>query len=131
MNTRTDVETLSIHHAPPGAQALVPSGFAEKAMASLMQLHGELVEEKERRVELFRRLMEKEQVIAELRMQLRLVEEQGGVSDPAPRVAIPRPISQAPMPRPQPAAPPPQRVRAPASPVSAPARAQLEGWKVW
>lgn len=54
---------------------MIPSGFAEKAMASLVQLHSELMDEKERRVDLYRRLSEKDQLIAELRMQVRLLEE--------------------------------------------------------
>src|SRR5215831_20434055 len=61
---------------------MVPMGYAEKSMASLMQLHGELMEEKERRVDLYRRLMDKEQALAELKMYVRLLEEklarQGG-----------------------------------------------------
>ena len=43
----------------PTAQ-MVPGDFAEKAMASLMSLHSELMDEKERRVELYRKLMERE-----------------------------------------------------------------------
>ncbi|MBX7115305.1 MAG: hypothetical protein K1X64_13330 [Myxococcaceae bacterium] len=55
-------------------QAFVPSGYAEKAMASLMQLHSELMDEKERRVDLYRRLMERDQVVAELRAYVKLLE---------------------------------------------------------
>ena len=54
---------------------LVPAPFAEKAMASLMQLHGELMDEKERRVDLFRRLMEREQSMAELKFYVKVLEE--------------------------------------------------------
>ena len=54
---------------------LVPASFAEKAMASLMQLHEDLCAEKEKRVELYRQLMEKEQALAELAMYVRLLEE--------------------------------------------------------
>jgi len=54
---------------------MVPSGYAEKAMASLLQLHTELMEEKERRVDLYRRLSEKEKTIAELRGYVRMLEE--------------------------------------------------------
>ena len=57
------------------AQSLVPAGYAEKAMASLMRLHTELMDEKERRVDLYRRLMEKEQALAELRMYAAMLEE--------------------------------------------------------
>lgn len=63
--------------SPRGPDAgLVPAGYAEKAMASLMQLHTELVDEKERRVELYRRLMEKEQTVAELKLTVKSLEEQ-------------------------------------------------------
>ena len=58
----------------PTAQ-MVPGDFAEKAMASLMSMHTELMDEKERRVELYRKLMEREQTVAELRMYIRLLEE--------------------------------------------------------
>jgi|SRR5215470_13535733 len=57
------------------APAMVPIGYAEKSMASLMQLHSELMDEKERRVDLYRRLMDKEQALAELKMYVRLLEE--------------------------------------------------------
>jgi hypothetical protein len=55
--------------------SLVPLGYAEKSMASLMQLHSELMNEKERRVDLYRRLMDKEQALAELKMYVALLEE--------------------------------------------------------
>ncbi len=68
------------------ATALVPAGYAEKAMASLMQLHSELMDEKEKRVELFRCLMEKEQALAELKMYVKLLEEKAVAAvAPAPR----------------------------------------------
>jgi hypothetical protein len=57
------------------ATQVVPAGYAEKAMASLMRLHGELMDEKEKRVDLYRRLMEKEQALAELRMYVELLEK--------------------------------------------------------
>lgn len=57
------------------APAMVPIGYAEKSMASLMQLHTELMDEKERRVDLYRRLMDKEQALAELKMYVRLLED--------------------------------------------------------
>jgi chromatin segregation and condensation protein Rec8/ScpA/Scc1 (kleisin family) len=73
----------------------VPASYAEKAMASLMQLHGELMDEKERRVELFRRLMEKEQAIAELKMYVKLLEERAGITTKAPEPAPePRVVSE-------------------------------------
>ena len=53
----------------------VPVSYAEKTMASLLQLHTELMEEKERRVELYRRLMEKDEALAELRYQVKILED--------------------------------------------------------
>jgi hypothetical protein len=100
----------------------VPAAYAEKAMASLMQLHGELMDEKERRVELFRRLMEREQALAELKMYVKILEEK--LSGP-PRVAplVAEPVS----PRP-PARPPAPPAVPPVAPRSA---VRPEGWKVW
>jgi hypothetical protein len=68
-----DTELMVRSVAPSGG--LVPIDYAEKAMGSLMQLHSELMEEKERRVDLYRRLMEREQAVAELRMYVKLLEE--------------------------------------------------------
>ncbi len=108
--------------AAPGSLP-VPASYAEKAMASLMQLHGELMDEKERRVELFRRLMEKEQAIAELKMYVKLLEERAGMTTKAPEPAPePRVVSE---PRVTPVAhhqmpPVPPRVGQ-----------RPEGWKVW
>jgi hypothetical protein len=67
-----------MHPLQAVSAAMVPAGYAEKAMASLMQLHCELMEEKERRVDLYRRLMEREQAVAELRMYVKLLEEKLG-----------------------------------------------------
>jgi hypothetical protein len=66
---------------------MVPASYAEKAMASLMQLHGELMEEKERRVELHRRLLEREQVVSELKMYVKILEERLGIASAAKKVA--------------------------------------------
>lgn len=68
-------DTTEVSLAARAHESQVPSSYAEKAMASLMQLHSELMEEKERRVDLYRRLMEKEQSLAELKMYVRLLEE--------------------------------------------------------
>ncbi len=114
----------------------VPAGYAEKAMASLMQLHSELMDEKERRVDLFRKLMEREQALAELRMYVKLLEEKVATHAPKAEAA---PGEEAPPPSPP---PPPQRVHASAHvrvvpPLRAPvppqinARVRPEGWKVW
>ncbi|MBX5483877.1 MAG: hypothetical protein IRZ16_18805 [Myxococcaceae bacterium] len=125
----------------------VPALFAEKAMASLMQLHGELMEEKERRVDLYRRLMEKEQAVAELRMYVRVLEEKLGISsgDAAPREASaqrPEPVTSA-APKGAAAARPanepdpsgvalPRRPSAPASRPVPPARPSAnDGWRAW
>jgi len=130
----------------PGPEGqLVPAGFAEKAMASIMQLHSELMDEKERRVDLYRRLMEREQALAELKMYVKLLEEK--VTPPkAEPVAKPPPAEMAPRPPAPPRQPaPPRPPRPPATPprvgVSATmrppvpprvgARPTSEGWKVW
>lgn len=114
----------------------VPSSYAEKAMASLMQLHGELMDEKERRVDLYRRLMEKEQALAELKMYVKLLEEraQGG----GDFVRSPLRSETAPAPRVDTAGsenaswtvPPPPRVP-PVVPPAPPRPGSREAWKVW
>ena len=116
----------------------VPVSYAEKAMASLMQLHSELMDEKERRVDLFRRLMEKEQALAELKMYVKLLEEKAAAAvAPAPREPLrvaPRPAPSTPVP---PAVPFVARtaaaVRAPAAPHTRPltSRPVPDGWKTW
>jgi hypothetical protein len=139
---------------------MVPGDFAEKAMASLMSLHTELMDEKERRVELYRKLMEREQTVAELRMYIRLLEEkaeQKPPPEPAPRPMVPM-ASLEPIPAPRRtapfanAAPPPREVESPVVPtpprpppasaysreptVAPPlpprmARPRVDGWKTW
>ena len=121
------------------AAQLVPASYAEKAMASLMQLHSELMDEKERRVELFRRLMEREQALAELKMYVKMLEDKVAAA-PAPVVAAPKP--------PEPPAPPtarpersrgtvpahPERNRAarvPPVPPQIASRPRVDGWKTW
>ncbi len=80
------------------SSAMVPIGYAEKSMASLMQLHTELMDEKERRVDLYRRLMDKEQALAELKMYVQLLEEkiakQGEEGSRVPRTASPAPSAK-------------------------------------
>lgn len=142
------VEVASPYAAPT---ALVPAGYAEKAMASLMQLHSELMDEKERRVDLYRRLMEKEQAVAELRMYVKLLEEKVGKGTealrPAP-VAEARPgrvstVAAPPLPRPMPQpsrpalrpqgptfAPAPSVRRSPPATASTSQRV-ADGWKTW
>jgi hypothetical protein len=132
-------------------QAFVPSGYAEKAMASLMQLHSELMDEKERRVDLYRRLMERDQVVAELRMYVKLLESKlpprpDPVTGAMPRAEEPapeRPAAASPprdgTPRVAPAYVAPQAPRAPAfsagfkPPPKPPAvnDARFDGWKQW
>lgn len=120
--------------ASSAATQLVPASYAEKAMASLMQLHSELMDEKERRVELFRRLMEREQALAELKMYVRVLEEQaarGRPPEPAQPQPSPAPVSALDVPPPP--ANPPRPVeprRAPVVPNVAPRRGP-EGWKSW
>ena len=118
---------------------MVPMGYAEKSMASLMQLHAELMEEKERRVDLYRRLMDKEQALAELKMYVRLLEEK--VSQPKPPAPPPRPITRerlrisvrpgAPVSNGAPRPPPrPQHARA-ESACSSADRPGTDGWRAW
>ncbi|MFT3708288.1 MAG: hypothetical protein QM817_11600 [Archangium sp.] len=117
------------------AAQLVPASYAEKAMASLMQLHTELMDEKERRVDLFKKLMEREQALAELKMYVKVLEER--LTPPAPP-PMPVPVMVAPV---QQAAPRPVVVpismappRPPATPPVPPRivqRAHVDGWKTW
>jgi hypothetical protein len=106
----------------------VPASYAEKAMASLMQLHGELMDEKERRVELYRRLMEREQALAELKMYVKMLEERVAAPPVADAPPVVRPVAQ-----PAPVhARPPQPARPPsAAPVPPRVGQRPEGWKVW
>ena len=109
------------------ASQLVPAGYAEKAMASLMQLHSELMDEKEKRVELFRRLMEREQALAELKMYVKLLEEKMSASTASPQPHQPSttPSSAAPPRAPRPA------LRVAPVPPRMPLRARVDGWKTW
>ncbi len=129
----------STENAVQDSFVMVPMGYAEKSMASLMQLHAELMEEKERRVDLYRRLMDKEQALAELKMYVRLLEEK--VSQPKPPPPPPRPIARerlrisvkpgAPASNgaPYPPSRPPQ-IR-PESPFPAAERSRTDGWRTW
>jgi hypothetical protein len=113
------------------APSFVPEGYAQKAMASLMQLHTELMGEKERRVELFRQLMEKEQAIAELKMYVKVLEER------LEKKAAAR--QRPPAPPPAPPAPPPRRARLAAVPPPPPPpkakaphpKVSSDGWRAW
>ncbi|MBL8920749.1 MAG: hypothetical protein JNJ54_17935 [Myxococcaceae bacterium] len=110
----------------------VPASYAEKAMASLMQLHGELMDEKERRVELYRRLMEKEQALAELKLYVKLLEERAGVKEvppaPEPRAGGQRPFTVVPR---EDAVGASGRPVTPVPPVPPRVGHRPEGWKVW
>jgi hypothetical protein len=117
---------------------MVPMGYAEKSMASLMQLHAELMEEKERRVDLYRRLMDKEQALAELKMYVRLLEEK--VSQPKPPPPPPRPIARERFRisvkrnagASNGAAGPPRPPQTRAESADAPAeRSSTDGWRTW
>ena len=111
------------------AAQLVPASYAEKAMASLMQLHSELMDEKERRVELHRRLMEREQAIAELKMYVKLLEDKQQPT--APPAEKPMPVAVAAEREAAKPTPPPLPRRAPPMPVQVGVRLRPEGWKVW
>ena len=118
---------------------LVPASYAEKAMASLMQLHSELMDEKERRVDLFRRLMEREQALAELKMYVKMLEEKMAAAPVTPKPIVMTPSEPPPAPIPQPApakvqSPLPYRVaasRVPPVPPQIAARPRVDGWKTW
>ena len=137
---------MNMHDALAGPSAqtqMIPGDFAEKAMASLMQMHSELMDEKERRVELYRKLMEREQALAELRMYVKLLEEK--VQKPAERapaepksrveesVAMTYEVPMIPSPATTPSTPTPY-TRAPnVAPPLPPrvARPRIDGWKTW
>ena len=114
----------------------VPQAYAEKAMATLMQLHTELMDEKERRVDLYRRLMEREQALAELRMYVKVLEERAEAAKAAPAVAPPvvtPPVRVAPAKAAAPVVPGPRRSD-PATFVTVGARrgaAAPAGWRSW
>ncbi|MDP1828344.1 MAG: hypothetical protein Q8L48_34060 [Archangium sp.] len=114
------------------AAQLVPASYAEKAMASLMQLHSELMDEKEKRVDLFRRLMEREQALAELKMYVKMLEEKMAAP---PVVAAPAKPLEVPPPAPPPRVAPPPQARtsrtAPMPPQFAHVRPRVDGWKTW
>jgi hypothetical protein len=118
------------------AAQLVPASYAEKAMASLMQLHSELMDEKEKRVDLFRRLMEREQALAELKMYVKMLEEKMSASPSATRNEAP-PVAPPPQPRPivmtpaQPQMTRPSPPRVAPVPPRIPPRPRIEGWKTW
>ncbi len=132
---------MSTELSMPAHAAMVPGDFAEKAMASLMQLHSELMDEKERRVDLYRKLMEREQTVAELRMYIRLLEEklEPKKAEPQPIVAPmpPAPVSaravgiEVPVPPPSPTPHTRAPDLAPPLPPRVGARPKVEGWKTW
>lgn len=67
----------------------MPVAYAEKTMHSLLRLHEDLMEEKERRIDLYRRLMDREQELAELRAYVRLLEAEMERAE-APKAAPPQ-----------------------------------------
>ncbi len=130
----------------PRADAMVPSGYAEKAMASLLRLHDELMVEKEARFGLMQKLMEREQALAELKSYVRLLESRLGdgelkrsispfESRTAPPVREAQPPPEAPAPAQPPAAEPPpaaqQATGAEASTFRPKAPAGIDGWRNW
>ncbi len=115
-------EALTTH----AASQLVPASYAEKAMASLMQLHSELMDEKEKRVELFRRLMEREQSLAELKMYVKMLEEKAA--------AAPLAVTPTVHPERTPTVHPERSRGTPRVapvPPQIPSRPRVEGWKTW
>ncbi|HEY0880794.1 MAG TPA: hypothetical protein VGD87_04645 [Archangium sp.] len=94
-------------------------------MASLMQLHSELMDEKEKRVDLFRKLMEREQALAELKMYVKMLEDKVAAT---PVVPAP-PVMHAATPRPP--MPPRQPMHVPHVPPPMPQRPRIDGWKTW
>lgn len=108
----------------------MPAAYAEKTMHSLLRLHEELMEEKERRIDLYRRLMTREQELAELRAYVRLLEAEvakdEGVpaSAPAPAPQSQHPAGRASAPVEPPPRTPPAAPRAPAAERQAPAMEQ-------
>ena len=69
-------EVRALDRPAAKSESLVPASYAEKAMSSLLRLHEDLVEEKERRIDLYRRLMEREQSLAEVRAYVKLLESE-------------------------------------------------------
>lgn len=116
---------------PELREAMVPLAYAEKTMTALLRLHEDLSEEKERRIDLYRRLMDREQQLAELKAYVRLLEaERERGSAPAAAAAAPAPeAAPAPAATPAPSASKtqapagatPQQGAAPSSPQRAPA----------
>ena len=111
----------------------VPMYYAERSMATIMQLHDELMAEKERCVDLHRRLLGREQAYAELEYYVRVLEAKlEGRYPEAPRperLAQVRPIRPV---TPTPQAEEPQPVAAAAG-GGAPrtASARPDGWRSW
>lgn len=124
----------------PQQNQLVPAGYAEKAMASLMQLHSELMEEKERRVQLHTTLLQREQALAEMKHYVKMLEDKlaSKAAPPVPSEPLAPPRVAAPPPPREPPQPPPLRPRTPVAAVARPPmppsiapKPRLEGWKTW
>ncbi len=113
------------------ATSSVPVGYAEKAMASIMQLHSDLMDEKDRRVDLYRKLMEREQTIAELRLYVRMLEEKLARQNETESVgvAVATKIEE-PTPTVRPASIEPPTRRAPVPPQMG-AKAKVDSWRSW
>ncbi|MFN7131251.1 MAG: hypothetical protein ACK4N5_04165 [Myxococcales bacterium] len=121
----------------PRPDALVPSSYAEKAMASLLRLHDELMTEKEARFGLMQKLMEREQTVAELKSYVKLLEAR--LSDAPLRQTIAEVTRAEPAATPAPVAPAPAAPReeaarsAPVATVPPPPERPVrpEGWRNW
>jgi len=116
----------------------VPMYYAERSMATIMRLHDELMTEKERCIDLQRRLMSKEQAYAEIEYYARLLEAK--IEGRLPEV--PRPARLAPVRPIRPdlnMAPSPEAKADGARPVPArekdsvrsTATPRPEGWRAW
>jgi hypothetical protein len=114
----------------------VPMYYAERSMASIMRLHDELMAEKERNIDLQKRLMSREQAFAEVEYYVRLLEARmdGRLPD------LPRPERLASVrqlrpdldanPAPAPVSPKPQAT-ASAAGAARPTGTRPEGWRAW
>jgi hypothetical protein len=117
---RDDRGSSALALAPPS----VPMHYAERSMATLLQLHDELMAEKERCIDLHRRLMSREQAYAEIEYYARLLEAklEGRYPDvPRPeRLASVRPIR-----------PDLNVAPTPAEPPRAASGSRPDGWRAW
>lgn len=108
-------------------QPSVPMHYAERAMATLLQLHDELMGEKERCIDLHRRLMSREQAYAEIESYVRMLEAK--IEGRFPEMARPERLAEVRPIRPDLNVAPPAAEEPP--PPRAAASARVEGWRSW